>query len=137
MRNFALMKENLPDRSAAMGDRPYAGKRLAALRAAFPYTLPILAAATALTRFLPFIVFRGKKAPGYITYLSQVLPPAVFGMLVVYCLKDVDFTRGHYGAPELIGIAVTCALHMWKRQMLISILGGTVTYMLLVQFVWV
>lgn len=98
-------------------------------------TIAILAATTALTRFLPFAIFRGKKTPGYITYLSHVLPPAVFGMLVVYCLKDVDFTGGHYGVPELFGIAVTCALHIWKRQMLISILGGTVTYMLLVQFV--
>lgn len=99
-------------------------------------TIAILATATALTRFLPFAIFRGKKTPGTITYLSKVLPPAVFGMLVVYCLKDVDFTGGHYGLPELIGIATTCALHMWKHQMLISILGGTVTYMLLVQFVW-
>ena len=97
-------------------------------------TIAILAAATALTRFLPFAIFRGKKTPGSITYLSHVLPPAVFGMLVVYCLKDVDFTSGHYGVPELIGISVTCALHLWKRQMLFSILGGTVTYMLIVQF---
>ena len=100
-------------------------------------TIVILAATTALTRFLPFLVFRGKKTPQYVTYLSGVLPPAVFGMLVVYCLKDVDFTSGHHGLPELIGIAVTCILHMWKRQMLISILGGTVAYMLLVQYVWV
>lgn len=100
-------------------------------------TVAILAVATALTRFLPFAIFRGKTTPKYITYLSQVLPPAVFGMLVVYCLKDVDFTGGHYGLPELIGIAVTCVLHVWKRQMLISILGGTVAYMLLVQLVFV
>lgn len=89
--------------------------------------------ATAATRFVPFLIFRGKTTPGYIHYLSKVLPPAVFGMLVVYCLKDVQFLSGHYGAPELIGIAVTALLHAWKRQMLISILGGTVAYMLLVQ----
>jgi branched-subunit amino acid transport protein AzlD len=100
-------------------------------------TVVILAAGTALTRFLPFAVFRGKKTPTYITYLSKVLPPAVFGMLVVYCLKDVSFVGGHHGVPELLGIAVTCVLHYWKRQMLISILGGTVAYMLLVQFVFV
>lgn len=93
--------------------------------------------ATALTRFVPFIIFRGKTTPRYIQYLSNVLPPAVFGMLVIYCLKDVQFTSGHFGIPELIGIVVTALLHAWKRQMLISILGGTVIYMLLVQFVFV
>lgn len=96
-----------------------------------------MVAATAATRFVPFLVFRGKTTPRYIQYLSQVLPPAVFGMLVIYCLKDVQFTSGHFGIPELIGIAVTALLHAWRRQMLISILGGTVTYMLLVQFVFV
>ena len=94
-------------------------------------TVVILVAGTALTRFLPFAVFRGKETPRYITYLSQVLPPAVFGMLVVYCLS------GSFGLPELLGILVTCLLHLWKRQMLISILGGTVIYMLLVQYVFV
>lgn len=93
--------------------------------------------ATASTRFIPFLIFRGKTTPRYIQYLSNVLPPAVFGMLVIYCLKDVQFTSGHFGIPEMIGIAVTALLHAWKRQMLISILGGTVTYMLLVQFVFV
>lgn len=99
-------------------------------------TIAVMVFATALTRFVPFLVFRGKTTPAYIQYLSKVLPPAVFGMLVVYCLKDVQFTSGHYGLPELIGIAVTALLHAWKRQMLISILGGTVAYMLLVQFVF-
>lgn len=99
-------------------------------------TIAVMVLATALTRFVPFIIFRGKTTPTYIQYLSKVLPPAVFGMLVIYCLKDVKFTSGHFGIPELIGIAVTALLHVWKRQMLISILGGTVTYMLLVQFVF-
>lgn len=93
--------------------------------------------ATAATRFIPFLIFRGKKTPRYIQYLSKVLPPAVFGMLVIYCLKDVEFTSGHFGIPEMIGIAVTALLHAWKRQMLISILGGTVAYMLLVQLVFI
>lgn len=99
-------------------------------------TIALMVLATALTRFVPFLIFRGKTTPAYIQYLSKVLPPAVFGMLVVYCLKDVQFTSGHYGLPELIGIAITALLHAWKRQMLISILGGTVAYMLLVQFVF-
>lgn len=100
-------------------------------------TIATMVVATAATRFIPFIIYRGKTTPGYIQYLSKVLPPAVFGMLVIYCLKDVQFTSGHYGLPELIGIVVTALLHAWKRQMLISILGGTVVYMLLVQFVFV
>lgn len=95
-----------------------------------------MVAATAATRFVPFLIFRGKTTPRYIQYLSKVLPPAVFGMLVIYCLKDVKFTSGYFGAPEIIGIIVTALLHAWKRQMMISILGGTVTYMLLVQFVF-
>lgn len=99
-------------------------------------TIAVMVLATALTRFVPFLIFRGKTTPAYIQYLSKVLPPAVFGMLVVYCLKDVQFTSEHYGLPELIGIAITALLHAWKRQMLISILGGTVAYMLLVQFVF-
>jgi branched-subunit amino acid transport protein AzlD len=99
-------------------------------------TIAILVFGTALTRFLPFLIFRGKETPSYIHYLSGVLPPAVFGLLVVYCLKDVDFVGGYHGLPEFIGIAVTALLHLWKRQMLISILGGTVCYMLLVQYVF-
>lgn len=92
--------------------------------------------ATALTRFVPFIIFRGKTTPRYIQYLGKVLPSAVFGMLVIYCLKDVRFTSGNFGIPELIGIAVTALLHVWKRQMLVSILGGTAVYMILVQTVF-
>lgn len=93
--------------------------------------------ATASTRFIPFLIFRGKTTPKYIQYLSNVLPPAVFGMLVIYCLKDAQFTSGHFGIPEMLGIAITALLHAWKRQMLISILGGTVAYMLMVQFIFV
>lgn len=99
-------------------------------------TIAILVFATALTRFLPFLVFRGRQTPAYVHYLSHVLPPAVFGMLVVYCVKDVDFLGGWHGLPELAGIAVTVVLHLWKRRMLLSILGGTVVYMLLVQTVF-
>jgi branched-subunit amino acid transport protein AzlD len=100
-------------------------------------TIAILVCATALTRFLPFLVFRGSRIPRWVDFFSHVLPPAVFGMLVVYCMKDVDFVGSFHGLPELAGIAVTVALHAWKRRMLLSIMGGTVGYMLLVQYVFV
>ena len=91
---------------------------------------------TMVTRFLPFVIFpEGKTPPAFIGYLSTVLPYAVIGLLVVYCLKDAVFTSLH-ALPELIAIAVTISLHLWKRQMLLSIAGGTVCYMLLVQFVF-
>ena len=70
-------------------------------------------------------------------YLGEVLPAAVFGLLVVYCLRDVGWTQGWHGAPELISILVVVALHLWRRQMLLSIAGGTICYMLLVQLVFV
>ena len=91
---------------------------------------------TMLTRFLPFIVFSGKTTPKYIQYLGKVLPGAIFAMLVIYCLRNVTFTSGTYGAPELISIALTVGLHLWRRQMLLSIAGGTVCYMLLLQFLF-
>ncbi|MDD6234311.1 MAG: branched-chain amino acid transporter permease [Lachnospiraceae bacterium] len=100
-------------------------------------TIAMVVLATMLTRFLPFIVFpSGKPTPKYIQYLGKVLPAAVFGLLVVYCLKNVDVMTGSHGLPELISIAVVTGLHLWKRNMLISIAGGTVCYMLLVQFVF-
>lgn len=92
---------------------------------------------TMTTRFLPFILFpAGKPTPKYIQYLGRALPPAVLGMLVVYCLKDVNLLTGGHGIPELIAILVVILLHFLKKQMLISIAGGTITYMLLVQFVY-
>lgn len=97
-------------------------------------TIAMVVLATMLTRFLPFIVFpSGKPSPKYIQYLGKVLPAAVFGLLVIYCLKNVDVMTGSHGLPELISIAVVIGLHLWKRNMLISIAGGTVCYMLLVQ----
>lgn len=92
---------------------------------------------TMLTRFLPFLIFSSKRStPKYIQYLGQVLPGAIFAMLVVYCLRNVTPLQYSYGLPELIAIAVTIGLHLWKRQMLLSIAGGTVCYMLLVQLVF-
>ena len=92
---------------------------------------------TALTRFTPFWIF-GKKdsTPKSITRLAQVLPCAIIGMLVVYCLKDISFLSAPFGAPELIGCAIVAAQHVWNRNSLLSIGVGTVCYMLLVQLVF-
>lgn len=100
-------------------------------------TILMVIAGTMLTRFLPFMVFpAGKPTPGYIRYLGVVLPAAVFGLLVVYCLKNVSLTAGSHGIPEAVSIVAVIGLHLWKRQMLVSIAGGTVCYMLLVQLVF-
>ena len=100
-------------------------------------TIAICAIATMATRFLPFLLFSEKKeTPRFIRYLGKALPPATFGMLVVYCLKHVDLLSGSHGIPEAIALAVTFALHLWKRQMLLSIAAGTVAYMLLVQLIF-
>ncbi|MBQ7624664.1 MAG: branched-chain amino acid transporter permease [Clostridia bacterium] len=100
-------------------------------------TIGLCVLGTVLTRALPFIVFSPKKpTPKFIRYLGNALPCAVFGMLVVYCFKNVSFLSGSRGAPELIAIAVTVAVHVWKKKMLLSVACGTVCYMLLVQLVF-
>ena len=100
-------------------------------------TIGMIIFGTMLTRFLPFLLFpAGKPTPKYIQYLGKVLPAAVFGLLVIYCLKNVSFFTGSHGIPEMISIAVVIGLHLWRRQMLLSIAGGTICYMLLVQFVF-
>lgn len=100
-------------------------------------TIALCALATMLTRFLPFLIFsEGRPTPRYVDYLGRALPAAIFAMLVVYCLKNVSFLTGSHGLPEVIAIAVTVGLHLWKRQMLLSIAGGTVTYMVLIQMVF-
>lgn len=93
-------------------------------------TIALCALATVLTRALPFVLF---PAPKWVTYLGQALPAAVFGLLVVYCLRNVDVPHSPFGIPEAIAIGVTVLLHIWRRQMLLSIAGGTIVYMLLVQ----
>ena len=101
-------------------------------------TIGMGALGTMLTRFLPFIVFPAdKETLAYMQYLGKVLPAAVFGLLIVYCMKDVSVFSESHGIPELISIAAVVLLHMWKRQMLLSIAGGTVCYMMLVQYVFV
>lgn len=100
-------------------------------------TIAMVILGTALTRFLPFLLFpSGKPTPKYIQYLGKVLPSAVFGLLIIYCLKNVSLLTGSHGIPELISILLVIALHLWKRQMLVSIAGGTICYMLLVQFLF-
>ncbi len=100
-------------------------------------TVAMVVLGTAVTRFLPFLLFpAGRPTPKYVQYLGKVLPAAVFGLLVVYSLKDVSILAGSHGIPELISIVLVIVLHVWKRQMLLSIAGGTVCYMLLVQFVF-
>ncbi len=100
-------------------------------------TIGMVILGTVLTRFLPFLLFpAGKPTPAYIRYLGKVLPAAVFGMLVVYCLKNVSIFTGSHAIPELLALTLVVLLHRWKRQMLLSIAGGTVCYMLLVQFVF-
>ncbi|MBQ4506941.1 MAG: branched-chain amino acid transporter permease [Firmicutes bacterium] len=100
-------------------------------------TVAILVAATMLTRFLPFAVFSsGKPAPRIVMYLGRVLPPAIFSMLVVYCLRSVDLMSDSHGLPELIAVLVTAGVHLWRRQTLLSIVAGTACYMILLQFVF-
>lgn len=97
----------------------------------------VVAAVTMLLRFFPFAVFGGgKKTPSYITYLSSVLPYAIMGMLVIYCLKDVSLTAAPHGLPELIAGVVVVGLHLWRKNTLLSIAAGTVVYMFLVQMVF-
>ena len=91
-----------------------------------------VAAGTALTRFLPFGVFRGEP-PKIVRQLGRLLPPAMMGFLVVYCLKGVDVAAAPHGLPELVAIAAVAALHLWKRNSLLSIGGGTAIYMLLIR----
>ncbi|MBQ8381158.1 MAG: AzlD domain-containing protein [Clostridia bacterium] len=98
----------------------------------------VIALVTLLLRVLPFIIFGGKrKTPEIILYLGAKLPYAIMGMLVIYCLKDVAPLAYPYGLPELIAIAVVVILHLFKRNTLLSVGGGTVAYMLLVQLVFV
>ncbi len=100
-------------------------------------TIAMAALGTLLTRFTPFIVFHGdRETPAYVKYLGKALPGAALGLLAVYCFKDVDVLTGAHGLPELIALVVITALHVWRRNMLLSIAAGTVVYMLMVNFVF-
>jgi len=98
--------------------------------------IAVVAAVTILLRFLPFAVFAGRKTPSFIAYLGKVLPYAVMGMLVIYCLRGISFTVAPHGIPELVSVAVVVLLHLWRRNTLLSIISGTLCYMLLVQLVF-
>ena len=94
----------------------------------------VMAGVTILLRFLPFLIFReGRKIPAYISYLGNVLPQAIIGMLVIYCLKDTALTQAPYGLPELLAGAAVVGLQIWRRNSLVSILSGTVIYMVLIR----
>ena len=93
----------------------------------------IMAAVTAVLRFLPFIIFSRGKTPDFVEYLGKVLPYAVMGMLVVYCLKTMDFTRAPFALGEIISVLVVVLMHVWKRNTLLSIIAGTGCYMVLIR----
>ena len=97
-------------------------------------TVVLVAAVTLFTRAIPFAVFsHGRKPPAFISWLGRQLPRAVMAMLVIYCLKDLDLSSVPSCAPALIAVAATAALHIWKKQMILSIFGGTAVYMALLR----
>ncbi len=97
----------------------------------------VVAIVTILLRFLPFLVFSGRKTPKFILYLGKVLPYSIMAMLVVYCLKGVSVLAYPFGIPELIAVASVVLLHLWRKNTLLSIGVGTAIYMILIQFVFV
>lgn len=100
-------------------------------------TIACVTGATILTRFLPYILFpEGKKIPDTVNYLGKVLGPAVFGLLIVYCFRNVSWTSGTFGLPELIAAAVTVVLYIWKRGMILPMAGGTICYMILIRTIF-
>lgn len=94
--------------------------------------IAVCAAATFLTRVLPFVVFGKRKIPAAVEYLGKILPPAIIAVLIVYCLRTTDFFGAYHGLAEILSIAVICVLHLWKRNTLLSIGAGTVLYMILI-----
>ncbi len=100
-------------------------------------TILVITLVTAALRFIPFLIFGGNKpVPRYITYLGKVLPYSIMAMLVVYCLKGISFLKAPFGLPELISAALVVILHVWKRNTLLSIICGTLCYMLLIQLIF-
>lgn len=97
----------------------------------------MVALATQITRWTPFLLFSGdKKLPKVVEDLGRLLPPAMMGLLVVYCFKNVSWLSGSHGAPELLATAAVVGLHLWKKNVLLSIAGGTALYMVLLQAVF-
>ena len=94
----------------------------------------VMALVTFFTRALPFLLFdHGEQPPRWVTYLGQVLPPAIMALLVVYCLRNIDLPAGNHGLPQLICVAVAALLHLWKGNTLVSIFGATALYMALIR----
>lgn len=101
-------------------------------------TIGVVILATVLDRFIPYILFpSGKPIPAYVQYLGRVLGPAVFGLLVVYCLRNVNLLAWPYGIPEAVALLIVWASYLWKRNMMVSMAAGTILYMVLVQTVFV
>lgn len=101
-------------------------------------TIAIVVLGTMATRFLPFLIFNSKmKTPAYVQYLGKVLPSATMSLLVVFSLRHVDLSGVYHGIPDMIAVAVTVLLHLWKGNMFLSIGGGTILYMVLVQQVFI
>ena len=98
-------------------------------------TMLIAGVATLMTRFLPFVIFKGKKIPPFLDFLGYALPAAVFGMLLVYALKDTVVLSYPFAIPEVLGLIVTTAVYIWKKNTLLSIASGTLFYMFLIQVV--
>lgn len=99
--------------------------------------IAVAAIVTFIIRAIPFVAFGGKReVPITVTYLGKVLPPAIMVILVIYCIKGIHLLSGSHGIPELLSIAVVTALHVWKRNTLLSIAVGTSLYMILVQVVF-
>ena len=94
----------------------------------------VIALVTLFTRALPFLLFdHGERPPRWVTYLGQVLPPAIMALLVVYCLRNIDLLAGNHGLPQLICVAVAALLHLWKGNTLVSIFGAPALYMALIR----
>lgn len=101
-------------------------------------TIAVVAIVTLFCRALPFLLFRDNRPiPGLVVYLGKVLPFSIIAILVIYCLKDIAFFSAPYGIPEIIAVSAVMILHLWKRNNLISIGGGTVLYMIMVQFIFI
>lgn len=100
-------------------------------------TIIMVVLGTIITRFLSFVIFPSdREAPKYVQDIGVLLPSAVLGLLVIYCLKDVKIHSGNHGIPELIAVGIVTLLHIWKKNMFLSIAGGTIIYMALVQIIF-
>ncbi len=100
-------------------------------------TIMVCAILTFATRAVPFVLFgRGDEPPEIVKYLGKMLPPAVMSVLIIYCVRNVDITSWQQVLPQVISIALVVVLHIWRRNNLLSIGGGTLCYMLLIQVIF-